>query len=227
MADQVALEAQIKESAGSRANRRLRRTGMLPGVLYGMGEDPTPIATDYRATRAVLSTGAGLNALVNLKLDGSEQLCLVKDLQRHPVKDEVTHIDFIRVDPNAEIEVSVPLVIVGEAKEVANENGMVDQTMFSLQVYSLPTAIPNELEIDISALTVGDAVRVGQVELPGGVRTEVDAEEAIAVAVVTRSTLDAIRAEEEAAAAALLEGEEGAAPAAAAADADADGGDEG
>jgi len=223
MADQVTLEAQIKESAGSRANRRLRRTGMLPGVLYGLGEDPTPISTNYRETRTVLSTDAGLNALVNLRIDGAEQLCLVKELQRHPVRDEVTHIDFIRVDPNAEIEVSVPLIIVGESKEVANENGMVDQTMFSLQVYSLPTAIPNELEVDITELTVGDAVRVGQVALPEGVRTEVDAEEAIAVAVVTRSTLDAIRAEEEAAAAALLDGDEGAAPAAA----DAGGGDEG
>jgi len=223
MADQVTLEAQIKESAGSRANRRLRRTGMLPGVLYGLGEDPTPISTNYRETRTVLSTDAGLNALVNLRIDGAEQLCLVKELQRHPVRDEVTHIDFIRVDPNAEIEVSVPLIIVGESKEVANENGMVDQTMFSLQVYSLPTAIPNELEVDITELTVGDAVRVGQVALPEGVRTEVDAEEAIAVAVVTRSTLDAIRAEEEAAAAALLDGDEAAAPAAA----DAGGGDEG
>lgn len=214
MADQVVLQAEGNRETGTRPNRRLRRTGRIPGIVYGLTADPTLISLDYREARAALSGDAGLNALLDLQLDGDSQLVLVKDLQRHAVKDEVIHIDFIRVDPNQEIEVDVPLVLTGEAKQVFQESGMVDQLMFSLSVYSLPTAIPNELEVDVTELTVGSAVHVSDVALPAGVRTEVDPEESIALGTVTRSTLEAMRAEEEAEAAALLAEEGGEAPAA-------------
>lgn len=221
MADQVVLTAEANRETGSRSNRRLRRTGRIPGVVYGLSSEPTAISVDYGETRAALSGDAGLNALLNLQVEGNSEIVLVKDLQRHAVRDEVIHIDFIRVDPNKEIEVDVPLVLIGEAKEVAQESGMVDQLMFSLSVYSLPTAIPNELEVDISDLTVGSAVHVSDVVLPSGVRTEVDAEESVALGTVTRSTLEAMRAEEEAELAA--EAEDGEAPAAEASDDDDEG----
>lgn len=224
MTNQYALAATTDRPKGSRANRRLRREGKLPGVVYGLGQDAAPVVVNYRETRLALSQEAGLNALLNLEVDGDTQLCIVKDIQRHPVRDEVMHIDFLRVDPDQEVEVSVPLTLVGEAREVANENGMVDQALFQITVLSKPAAIPNELEIDISDLTVGDAKRIADLALPEGVRTEMDPEEAIAIAVITRSTLDALAAEEAAAAAALLE-DEGGAPAAGGdgADGDADG----
>lgn len=224
MADQVVLLAEGTRETGTRPNRRLRRTGRIPGVVYGLESAPTSISVDYREARAALSGDAGLNALLNLQIDGGSEIVLVKELQRHAVKDEVIHIDFIRVDPNKEIEVDVPVVLVGEAKQVAQESGMVDQLMFSLSVYSLPTAIPNELEIDITELTVGSALHVSDLVLPDGVRTEVDPEESIALGTVTRSTLDAIRAEEEAAAAAEAAELGDGAPAAGGDD--ADGGDD-
>ena len=143
-----------------------------------------------------MTTDAGLNALIQLSVNGTNQLSILKSLQRHPVKDEVIHVDFVRIDPNQELAVEVPIVLEGVAKKVTDQNGMVDQTMFSLSVLSLPDSIPNELTADVSELEINDAIRVSDVVLPKGVRTEVDPEEAIAVGTVTRSTMESMAAEE-------------------------------
>lgn len=195
MADLV-LNTEEKTTIGSRSSRRLRRDGKVPGVLYGLGQDPEIFSVDYGDLRGALTTDAGLNALIQLSVNGTNQLSILKSLQRHPVKDEVIHVDFVRVDPNQELEVEVPIVLEGVAKKVTDQNGMVDQTMFSLSVLSLPDSIPNELTADVSELEINDAIRVSDVVLPEGVRTEVDPEEAIAVGTVTRSTMESMAAEE-------------------------------
>ena len=203
MADLV-LNTEEKTTIGSRSSRRLRRDGKVPGVLYGLGQDPEIFSVDYGDLRRALTTDAGLNALIQLSVNGTNQLSILKSLQRHPVKDEVIHVDFVRVDPNQELAVEVPIVLEGVAKKVTDQNGMVDQTMFSLSVLSLPDSIPNELTADVSELEINDAIRVSDVVLPEGVRTEVDPEEAIAVGTVTRSTMESMAAEE----AAEVEGDE-------------------
>ena len=195
MADLV-LNTEEKTTIGSRSSRRLRRDGKVPGVLYGLGQDPEIFSVDYGELRGALTTDAGLNALIQLSINGTNQLTILKTLQRHPVKDEVIHVDFVRVDPKQELAVEVPIVLEGVAKKVTDQNGMVDQTMFSLSVLSLPDAIPHELTADVSELEINDAIRVSDVVLPEGVRTEVDPEEAIAVGTVTRSTMESIAAEE-------------------------------
>ena len=195
MADLV-LNTEEKTTIGSRSSRRLRRDGKVPGVLYGFGQDPEIFSVDYGDLRGALNTDAGLNALIQLSINGTNQLSILKTLQRHPVKDEVIHVDFVRVDPNQELAVEVPIVLEGVAKKVTDQNGMVDQTMFSLSVLSLPDSIPNELTADVSELEINDAIRVSDVVLPEGVRTEVDPEEAIAVGTVTRSTMESMAAEE-------------------------------
>lgn len=203
MADLV-LNTEEKTTIGSRSSRRLRRDGKIPGVLYGLGQDPEIFSVDYGDLRGALTTDAGLNALIQLSVNGTNQLSILKTLQRHPVKDEVIHVDFVRVDPNQELAVEVPIVLEGVAKKVTDQNGMVDQTMFSLSVLSLPDSIPNELTANVSELEINDAIRVSDVVLPEGVRTEVDPEEAIAVGTVTRSTMESMAAEE----AAEIEGDE-------------------
>lgn len=203
MADEMVLKVDTTRELGSGASRRLRREGLVPGVVYGLDADPVAVAVPYADLRASLTTDAGLNALINLDFDGDKQLSIVKDLQHHPVRNEVVHVDFIRIDPNAEIEVDVPIVLVGEAKAVSDNDGMVDQTMFTLTVYSSPQSIPNEVEADVTELEINDAIRVGDIVLPAGVRTEVEADEAVAVGTVTRSTIEAMAAAE------AGEGEEG------------------
>ena len=202
---EIVLNTEEGRALGSRSSRRLRREGRVPGVLYGLGESPQSFSVDYVDLRGSLTTEAGLNALIEIEIGGSKHLSILKSLQRHPVRDEVIHVDFVRVNPNAELSVDVRLVLTGDAKKVTDENGMVDQTMFSLSVFALPQSIPNELIVDVSELEINESVRVGDISLPQGVRTEIDVEEAVAVGTVTRSTMEAMAAE----ALAEVAGEEG------------------
>ena len=217
MAQQVALKAETGRELGSSSSRRLRRAGRIPAVVYGLSSEPVPVSVDYSEARQALTGDAGLNALLNLSIDGNDELCLVKDIQRHVVRDEVSHIDFIRVDANADIEVEVPLVLIGESRAVNNVSGMVDQALFSVVIATKPTSIPNEVEVDISDMEVGDTIRVEDLVLPEGVSPAMRLQATVATAMVTRSTLEAMRAEE----AAEAEGEEGAEAAAEAPAADA------
>ena len=207
---ELLLTAQTGRQIGTRSARRLRADGLVPSVIYGLGEDPMVVAVEWPELRKALTTDAGVNALITIEVDGQRQLSIVKDIQRHPTRRNVMHVDFIRLDPNAEVEVEVPLILTGEARKLSQVSGMVDQTMFTLSVLSKPDEIPTEVTADVSELDVNESITVADVVLPAGVRTALDPSDTIASGVVTRSTLEAMRAEEEAAAAALLEGEEGA-----------------
>ena len=208
---ELLLTAHTGRLTGTRSSRRFRAEGMIPGVVYGLGADPVSVAVEWPALRKALTTDAGVNALLTLDIEGEQQLSIIKEIQRHPARRNVTHVDFIRLDANVELSVDVPILLEGEAKNVTQVDGMVDQNLFSLAIFSKPDAIPTELTIDISELEVGEAIHVSDIVLPSGVRTEVDPEESIATAVVTRSTLEAMREEdaaEAAADAAEAEGEE-------------------
>ena len=146
--------------------------------------------------RGALTTDAGVNAVIHLEIAGEKQMSIVKDIQRHPVRRDVIHVDFLRIDPDQDVTVDVPLVMIGEAKAVTDADGMVDQNLFSLTVNASPENIPNELEMDISALGIGDSLRVSDIVLPTGVTTDVDPEETVAIGMITRSTLEAMAAEE-------------------------------
>ena len=211
---EIVLSAETTRETGTRSSRRLRREARVPAVVYGLSQDPVSIDVDWPDLRRVLTTDAGVNAVIHLEFDGDKQMSIVKDIQRHPVRRDVIHVDFLRIDPKQDVTVDVPIVMVGEAKEVFDADGMVDQNLFSLTVNSAPDSIPNELVIDISDLVIGDSKRVGDIALPAGVTTDVDVEETVAVGMITRSTLEAMAADEAAEAAEeeaeLEEGAEGA-----------------
>lgn len=220
---ELTLTAETGRPTGSRSSNRLRAEGKIPGVVYGLGSDPKTVAVNWRELRHVLTTDAGLNALINLSVDGEEHLTIVKELQRNPVKRSVTHVDFILIDRDADIEVEVPVVLEGEPVLVERENGTVTQSMFSLTIIAKPGSIPDQLTADISELEVGGAIRVADLALPAGVRTEVDPEDPVALGEMTRASMDAAAeaAEGEGAGEAAAEGGE------AEASADAGGDDEG
>ncbi|MEY2434091.1 MAG: large subunit ribosomal protein [Acidimicrobiaceae bacterium] len=179
---EITLPAQTGRPTGSRPSGRLRAEGKVPATVYGLGGNAVSVSVGWRDLRHALTTEAGMNALINLEIDGHEsELTIVKELQRHPIKRSVLHIDFLRVSRDVAIEVEVPIVLVGEPVELAREGGIVDQSMFHLTVSAKPGSIPNELTVDISGLTIGDAVRVGDLTLPEGVETDVDAEEPIVI----------------------------------------------
>ena len=211
---EIVLSADTDRVTGTRSSRRLRRASRVPGVVYGLSQDPVSIDVAWADLREALTTDAGVNAVIHLEIGGEKQMSIVKEIQRHPVGRDVTHVDFLRIDPDQDVTVDVPLVMVGDAKAVTDADGMVDQNLFSLTVNAAPDSIPNELEVDISDLTVGDSLRVADIALPAGVTTDVDPEETVAVGMITRSTLEAMAADEaaeaeaEAAAALELEGAE-------------------
>lgn len=193
---EIVLPADTTRKTGTRPSRRLRREQRVPAVVYGLSQDAVSIDVAWVDLREALTTDAGVNAVIHLEIGGEKQMSIVKDIQRHPVRRDVTHVDFLRIDPDQEVTVDVPLVMIGEAKAVTDADGMVDQNLFSLTVNAAPDSIPNELEVDISALTIGDSLRVADIVLPVGVTTEVDPDETVAIGMITRSTLEAIAAEE-------------------------------
>ncbi len=208
--DEIVLTAATGRTTGSRSTRRLRGEGLVPAVLYGLDQDPVSVSVIWPELRQALTTEAGVNVVLQLEVDGERHMSILKDIQRHPVRRDVVHVDFLRIDPNKKVTVDVSIVMTGEALEVTQGNGMVDQNLFSLTVDASPTAIPNELEVDISALTIGDSIRVADIALPDGVTTDVDPEETVASGMITRSTMESMAAEEAAEAADAAEGEEGA-----------------
>ncbi len=204
---ETVLTAETGRRAGSSDARRLRAEGKIPAVVYGLGMDPLSVSVDRRELRQALSGAAGMNTILDLTVDGTVYPSLVKDIQRHPVRRTVQHIDFIQVNLNEEIVVSIPITLEGEAKEVANNNGLVDLTMTELDVRTTPRNIPDGITIDVSHMDMDTVIRVEDVPLPAGVTAEADPEAPVVTVLTMRTpVLDAEEAEREAAAA---EGEEG------------------
>jgi large subunit ribosomal protein L25 len=179
---EVRLAAESKRPVGSRSSRRLRSAGRVPAVVYGHGIEPVPVDVDARALRAALTTEAGLNALVVLEVDGGTHLTLPREVQRHPVRGTVSHVDFQVVRRDEVMTAEVAVHLRGEAEAVHRADGVVEHMLHSLAVQATPDKIPYAIEVDISGMSIGDTIRVGDLPLPDGVSTEVDPDEPVVVA---------------------------------------------
>lgn len=206
---EITLPAEAGRPTGSGAAGRLRVAGKIPGVVYGHGMDPLPIAVEGRALRAALHTDAGVNALLNLEIDGKAHLTMARDIQRDYVRNVVIHVDFQIVRRDEVISADVPLLLVGEATAVTRASGVIDHQLFTLSVNATPVSLPNEIEVDISGLEVGGSIRVGDLKLPASVTTDVDAETTIVVAHGESASEDELEAAEAEAAGEGAEGEGG------------------
>jgi large subunit ribosomal protein L25 len=173
---EIVLEAEAGRPLGSPASRRLRAEGKIPGIVYGHGAEPVPVAVVGRDLRIALSGSAGANALLSLRAGGKTYLAIARELQRHPVSGTVTHIDFQIVRRDEIVAADVPVTLVGEAVEVHHGDGLVDQQLFALPVRARPADIPTHVEVDISALTIGTVIRVGDLVLQDGVTVDLDAD---------------------------------------------------
>ena len=179
--DTTTLTITPREIEGSRANRRLRREGLVPGVLYGRGGDPLPFAVDARELRHALHAAG---AVVELSLDGKSTPAVLKDAQHHPVRGETTHVDFLRVDLSKPIEAIVPLELDGaEDGPGVRDGGVLDQTLRDVRVEALPNEIPESLRLDVSEMNIGDTLTLEVVVVPSGVRL-VDDPQIVAVSVL-------------------------------------------
>ena len=188
--NEVSLVADVGRVKGSSEARRLRTAGKVPGVLYGHGIDPLPLSVGARELRAALTSDAGLNALISLDVDGDRHLAMARQIQKHPVRRSIDHIDFVIVRRDEVVSAEVNVHLVGEAQEVERADGLVEQQMFSLVVHAKPGDIPNAIEVDISDLKIGEAIRVGDLTLPAGVTTEVDPEDTVVAGQSTRAAIE-------------------------------------
>ena len=185
MSEDLVLVAETGRETGTRSSRRLRREGNVPATLYGLGKDAETIAVAWRELRRVLTTDAGVNAFIHLEVDGRRQATLVKEIQRHPVRRDEIHVDFLRVDPKVTLDVEVAIELTGEAEGVTRMGGIVQQLLHTLVVSTRPDNIPNSLELDVSELTLNGDLRVRDLVLPTGVTTAADPDEVVAQGLIT------------------------------------------
>lgn len=205
MPDDVVLTAELRSERGSGPAGRLRRAGRLPAIVYGLGGEATAITVPTHEVDLILAHGA--NTLINLRLDGKDQLALARQVQRDPVRGDLVHVDFVRVRTDVAITADVALHLVGEAEGVKS-GGLLEQQLFALPVEAKPQDIPPALEVDVSQLGIGDHLRVGDIPLPPGVTSTLDPDTLVVHVVAPRGMAPA---EGEAA----VEGEAAPAPAAA------------
>jgi large subunit ribosomal protein L25 len=169
------LIASTSRQQGSSGSRRLRLAGSIPAVVYGEGVTPLPISVDAKSFRTAVSGDQGLNSLIDLDADGQRFIVMAREIQRHPVRGTVSHIDFQVVDPNLPVVAEVPLHLIGDAVEVRHADWEVDQQMFSIEIRTRPDQIPTHIDVDITPLKVGTSIRVMDLELPNGVEPAGDA----------------------------------------------------
>lgn len=186
---EVTLTAVTGRTTGTRPSRRLRAEGRIPGVIYGGGEAASQVTFLRSDLRTALSTDAGRNALVTIDVDGESIVAVVKEMQRHPVRRDVTHIDFLKVDPTKPIEVEIPIRLVGEAKQVTVNGGMTEQRLNDLLVLVRPDDIPDAIEVDISEMTLDKSLLVSDLVLPEGTTALAEPQQAVVTAELTRAAV--------------------------------------
>ena len=169
MSDQLTLSAEARERAGKGASRALRREGRVPAVIYGNKKDAASIHVSEKELFKLLMTGHFMNSVVEVTLDGSTERTLPKDVHFDPVTDRPMHVDFLRLDKNAKIDVNVPVVFVNEeASPGLKRGGVLNVVRHELELLCASDKIPGEIEIDVTGLEVGDSIHISAVTLPEG-----------------------------------------------------------
>jgi large subunit ribosomal protein L25 len=191
--DHTALEVTARAVEGSRSTRRLRKQGLVPGVVYGGGDDPQPFAVDALALRSTLMHGS---AVLDVKVDGGTATpVIVKDVQNHPVRGEAVHIDLLRVDMNKPIHAVVVLELTGgDESPGVTEGGVLSQEARELNIEALPDDIPDSITHDVSDLEMNATVTLSAVSVPQGVTLLDDPEETV-IATITPPTQEPVEEE--------------------------------
>ena len=197
---------QQREARGSAATRRLRREGLIPGVLYGRGKPPHPFCVPERELRKALTGPAGLHAILDVVLDGQKttHASILKDYQADIITGRLAHIDLQEVRLDQPIQAQVVIELVGEAQGSV-EGGVLSQVSREINVEALPLEVPERIEVDVTAMQMGDTLRLSEIAVPEGVRFLDDPEETVIATVTVPTQIVEPEPEEEE----LEEGEEG------------------
>jgi large subunit ribosomal protein L25 len=193
---QVSLTAEPRTELGKGPTGRLRRTGRVPAIVYGFETEPTAVHVDALELYHALHTEAGRNVMIRLEVAGDTTLVFARDLQIHPIRQEVVHVDFLAVDRNAQISVEVPIHLVGE-EDTADDDGILNHVLWTVPIAVKPLDVPNYLELDVTGMAIGDVKRVEDLTLPEGADFEIDVERTVVTinAPMSEEALEELEAE--------------------------------
>ena len=189
------LNASSRANVGKGAARTLRRDGKIPAVIYGHARDPQPLAVDQRELERLLSHIAAESTVIELSFDGAMARTLIREIQRHPFKRQILHVDFQELVAGEKVTVNVPILLVGVPDGVRNEGGILDQTMRELAIHVDPADIPNHIDVDVTSLTIGRSVHVSDLTLPEGVEVLDDEDATICVVSAPRAVVEEVPVE--------------------------------
>jgi len=167
----IEIKAIVRESKGTGASRRLRHAGKTPGVLYGGVKDATSLEIDSKELFMQFRHEAFHASILTLNLDGKKEAVILRDFQMHPVRNNIMHIDFQRINENEKIHVKVPFHFTNEetAPGVKLEGGLISHIMTEIDVACLPKDLPQYIEVDMGELSIGDSIHLSEVKVPEGV----------------------------------------------------------
>ncbi len=194
MAD-VTLTAETRSEHGSGPAGRLRRTGKVPAVVYGLDADAQSVSVGALELERILHGAAGANTLITLKLDSDDTLALARQIQRHPTRGDLIHVDFVRVRRDVAVSAEVPLQVEGEAPG-ARQGGMLEQLLFSVTVEAMPGRIPTEIVVDVSGLDLGDQIRIAELPVPDGVALQHEEDQLVVQVAIPRGMAEDEEGEE-------------------------------
>jgi large subunit ribosomal protein L25 len=211
MKNDVVVEVSNRDELGKNGSKRLRHRGLIPGVVYGGDREPVAVQLDPRPIQSIVESDRGLNTLIHLRVEGRDlrRLVMLREVQRHPVTERLTHADFFRVEMDQQIDVAVPVHAIGTPLGVKDEGGMLQLVSREVTVRVLPAQIPDSIDIDVSSLHIGQHIEAGDLTLPEGVELLSPPTETI-VTVASKVAEELPEAAEEEAEEAVAEGAEGA-----------------
>ncbi len=200
MATKVTLKAELREGRGKGHARKLRADGQLPAVLYGAGGDPLSLTLDAHEALHLFHSISVDNTIIDLEVQGEKDpvQTLVREIQSHPARPDLLHVDFLRIQSGVEVELDVPVRLEGVPVGVKDDGGVLEQTIHQIPVRCLPADIPEALTFDVTELVIGDAVRVEDLALPKGVEILLDGQRTLcSVQVPTELVIEEEPEEEE------------------------------
>src|SRR5687767_13411508 len=203
----VNLDAEPRTDAGKGFARKLRSQGQIPAVIYGHGRDPQPLSLNARDLDKLLEHIVAESTVIEVKVGDDTSKTLIREIQRHPYKRQILHVDFQALVAGEKVIVNIPIVLMGVPEGVRLGGGVLDQTLRELEIKVDPSDIPNHIEVDVTNLIIGDSLHVSDITVPAGVEVLDDPEGSVCVCAAPRAVI------EEAAAPAAVEGEAGAAAA--------------
>jgi len=192
------LSATPRDSSGKGSARSLRAQGKIPAVIYGHGREPQSLAIETRELEKLLSKISAESTVIELSMDGKSARTLIREIQRHPFKRQILHVDFQELVAGEKITVRIPIVLLGIPEGVRQDGGILDQVMRELEIEVDPANIPNHVEVDVNALHIGDSVHVREIPLPEGVELVGEPDSTVCVVSAPRAVVETVAPTEEA-----------------------------